>query len=201
MIRELPRGPAATAPPPVPPFPLPVVAPSDADEAHTTGELPTHFSYSAMSTFQDCPRKWAYAYLSDAPREFVGASLLMGGSLHVAVECLHHYRQAGFKIAVDDVGGGYASLEAIVETRPEVVKIDRHIISELKHDSFKRSIVKFVVAFCKENRIISVAEGIETKQDLDTVIDLGVDAGQGYFLCRPAPQLNLPEMRKGPLVA
>lgn len=111
-------------------------------------------------------------------------------------ECLKHYRECNFKIAVDDVGGGYASLEAIVETRPEVVKIDRHIVSDLKSDDFKKSIIKFIVAFCKENHIMSIAEGIETKEDLRAVMDLGVDAGQGYFLCRPTPEVDISELAK-----
>jgi len=76
---------------------------------------------------------------------------------------LKQYRDYGFKFAVDDVGGGYASLESIIETKPEVVKIDRHIISGIHADSYRRSLIKFVVAFCKENNILSVAEGIETK--------------------------------------
>ncbi len=113
-------------------------------------------------------------------------------------ECLKHYKECGFRIAVDDVGGGYASLEAIVETHPEVVKIDRHIVGELKRDPFKKSIVKFIAAFCKENGIISVAEGIETQEDLQTVTDLGVDLGQGYYLYRPAPQFDLKLMKKSP---
>ena len=109
-------------------------------------------------------------------------------------EYLSRYREYGFKFAVDDVGGGYASLEAIVATKPEVVKIDRHIVNELGKDSFKRSIVKFIVAFCKENGILSVAEGIERKEDLDILIELGVDAGQGYYLAKPTSAANL---RKG----
>lgn len=107
---------------------------------------------------------------------------------------LNPYREYGFKFAVDDVGGGYASLEAIVATKPEVVKIDRHIVTELGKDSFKRSIVKFIVAFCKENGILSVAEGIERKEDLDILIELGVDAGQGYYFAKPTSSANL---RKG----
>ena len=88
---------------------------------------------------------------------------------------------------MDDVSGGYASLEAIVATKPEVVKIDRHIVHELGKDSLKRSIVKFIVAFCKENSILSVAEGIERKEDLDILIELGVDAGQGITSPSQAP--------------
>ncbi len=103
----------------------------------------------------------------------------------VFFERLKDYRDSGFRIAVDDVGGGYSSLESIVQTHPEVVKIDRHIVSGMVADPFKRSIVKLIVAFCRENGIISVAEGIETKEDLEILLELGVDAGQGYFLCRP----------------
>lgn len=106
-------------------------------------------------------------------------------------EHLKKYRECGFRFAVDDVGGGFASLESIVETKPEVVKIDRHIVSNLHVDSFKRSIIKFVVAFCRENNIISIAEGIETKQELDALISLGVDAGQGYYLYKPTPEINI----------
>ena len=111
-------------------------------------------------------------------------------------ECLLHYKECGFKIAVDDVGGGYASLEAIVETRPDVVKIDRHIVNNLKNDLFKRSIVKFIVNFCKENKIFAVAEGIENKEDLQVLMELGVDAGQGYYLFRPTPTVDLREMNR-----
>jgi len=109
-------------------------------------------------------------------------------------EYLNRYREYGFKFAVDDVGGGYASLEAIVATRPEVVKIDRHIVHEMEKDPFNRSIVKFIVAFCKESGVLSVAEGIEHKEDLDILIELGVDAGQGYYLSKPSSSSNL---RKG----
>ena len=109
----------------------------------------------------------------------------------VFYEYLNRDREYGFKFAVDDVGGGYASLEAIVATRPEVVKVDRHIVHELGKDPFKLSIVKFIVAFCKENGILSVAEGIERKEDLDILIELGVDAGQGYYLSRPSSATDL----------
>ncbi len=109
-------------------------------------------------------------------------------------ERLHHYRDCGFKFAVDDMGGGYASLESIVQTRPEFVKIDRHIISELNKDYFKESIIKFIVAFCKDNHICSIAEGIETKEELEYLKGLGVDGGQGFYLCRPTAKLDLKSM-------
>jgi len=110
-------------------------------------------------------------------------------------EHLSSYRQHGFKIAIDDVGAGYSSLESIVQTKPEVVKIDRHIVAGLTSDLFKRSIVKLIVAFCKENGIICIAEGIETKKDLEVLMDLGVQMGQGYYLYKPVEKIDLIAMR------
>ncbi len=113
-------------------------------------------------------------------------------AFEVFYEKLREYRQDGFKIAVDDLGAGYSSLESIIEIRPEVIKLDRHIVNGVCGDPYKNSIVKMFVSFCKENGIICVAEGIETKQDFEALIELGVDAGQGYYLCRPLDITNLP---------
>lgn len=110
-------------------------------------------------------------------------------------EQMSHYREDGFRFAIDDVGGGYASLEAIIETKPEVVKIDRHIIKNIHQDAFKQSIVKFIVSFCQENNILSIAEGIETKGEFDFVQQLGVLAGQGYYMRRPAPDFDLEKFK------
>jgi EAL domain-containing protein (putative c-di-GMP-specific phosphodiesterase class I) len=104
---------------------------------------------------------------------------------------LREYRQDGFKIAVDDLGSGYSSLESIVEIKPEAIKLDRHIVNGVSTDLYKNSIIKLFVAFCRENSIICVAEGIENKADFEALIALGVDAGQGYYLCRPMEGINL----------
>ena len=113
----------------------------------------------------------------------------------VFYERLRECRQDGFKIAVDDLGAGYSSLESIIELRPEAVKLDRHIVNGVSRDSYKSSIVKLFVSFCRENSIICVAEGIETREDFDKLIELGVDAGQGYYLCRPVAQMDLQTLK------
>jgi EAL domain-containing protein (putative c-di-GMP-specific phosphodiesterase class I)/CheY-like chemotaxis protein len=109
-------------------------------------------------------------------------------------ERLREYRKDGFKIAVDDLGSGYSSLESIVEIRPEAIKLDRHIVNGVSKDMYKNSIIKLFVAFCRENSIICVAEGIENKADFEALIELGVDAGQGYYLCRPTDVIDLSSM-------
>ena len=108
---------------------------------------------------------------------------------------LNEYRDYGFSFAIDDVGGGYSSLESIVAAKPEIVKIDGRIIHDLHHDPVKCSVVRFIVGFCRENQIISVAEGVETREDLDAVVALGVDAAQGYLFLRPTPDLNVRHMK------
>ncbi len=113
----------------------------------------------------------------------------------VFYERLREYRQDGFKIAVDDMGAGYSSLESIIEIRPEAIKLDRHIINGVSQDFYKSSIVKLFVSFCRENAIICVAEGIETKEDFNALVALGVDAGQGYYLCRPTDIPDITALR------
>ena len=108
---------------------------------------------------------------------------------------LGEFRDHGFTLAVDDVGAGYSSLESIVAVKPEIVKIDCRIIHGLDQDEIKRSVVRLIVSFCKENRIISVAEGVETREEFEAIISLGVDAVQGYYFYRPSPVLNLREMK------
>ncbi len=106
------------------------------------------------------------------------------------------YQDHGFGIAIDDVGRGYASLESIVEIKPSVVKIDNHLVRNLKGDSIKQSLVKFIVGFCRENKILSVAEGIENTEDLTILKKLGVDVGQGYLLSRPIENVDLKAIYK-----
>jgi EAL domain-containing protein (putative c-di-GMP-specific phosphodiesterase class I)/CheY-like chemotaxis protein len=108
---------------------------------------------------------------------------------------LCQYRDSGFRIAVDDLGSGYSSLEAIVEIHPEVVKIDQQIVHDLVEDPYKSSMVKFIVSFCLEHDIICVAEGVETKEELRILKDLGVKACQGYYFYRPTPHLDVSAFR------
>ena len=98
---------------------------------------------------------------------------------------LHFFKNDGFKISLDDLGSGYASLNSIVEIRPDFIKIDMHLIRNMHIDSVRQNLIKAIVTFCKQSKIISIAEGIETPEVLAALIDFGVDAGQGNLLGRP----------------
>ncbi|MDI4647515.1 EAL domain-containing protein [Cohnella hashimotonis] len=100
---------------------------------------------------------------------------------------LAHYRSQGYKIAIDDVGAGYSSLLSIVELRPDYIKVDRSIVSGLHADTFKEHMLGTLVEAADRMGIALIAEGVETQQELDKLISMGVHYAQGYLLGRPGP--------------
>ncbi|MFJ4145174.1 bifunctional diguanylate cyclase/phosphodiesterase [Pseudomonas sp. NPDC089734] len=98
---------------------------------------------------------------------------------------LHHYRDMGFSIALDDLGAGYSSLRLWSELRPDYVKIDRHFIDGIHQDAVKREFVGSMLQMAKASRATVIAEGIELPEELATLTDMGVDLVQGYLLARP----------------
>lgn len=100
-------------------------------------------------------------------------------------KALHHYRDMGFSIALDDLGAGYSSLRLWSELRPDYVKIDRHFIDGIHQDAVKREFVGSMLQMAKASRAIVVAEGIELPEELAVLTEMGVDLVQGYLLARP----------------
>ncbi|MEQ7917578.1 bifunctional diguanylate cyclase/phosphodiesterase [Xanthomonas sp. WHRI 1810A] len=98
---------------------------------------------------------------------------------------LHHYRDMGFSIALDDLGAGYSSLRLWSELRPDYVKIDRHFIDGIHQDAVKREFVGSMLQMARASRALVIAEGIELQEELEVLIDMGIDLVQGYLLCRP----------------
>lgn len=98
---------------------------------------------------------------------------------------LHHYRDMGFSIALDDLGAGYSSLRLWSELRPDYVKIDRHFIDGIHRDAVKREFVGSILQMAKASRSKVIAEGIELEEELAMLCEMGVDLLQGYLLCRP----------------
>ncbi|MGB5866623.1 MAG: EAL domain-containing protein [Arcobacteraceae bacterium] len=101
---------------------------------------------------------------------------------------LEYYRSKGFKIALDDVGEGYSSLNMIIELRPDIIKIDRNIISGIDQNELKQSVYKALFNLAKENDITVLAEGIETAYELEMIKSIGVDLAQGYYFAKPSSE-------------
>lgn len=92
----------------------------------------------------------------------------------------------GIFLVVDDLGAGYSNLKYIADLHPRVVKLDRELITGLVADSRLFRLVKAIVSLCDQLDAMVVAEGIETRAELDAVIQCGARFGQGYLLARPA---------------
>lgn len=99
---------------------------------------------------------------------------------------LENYRRQGYMVAIDDVGAGYSGLKTINELRPNFIKIDMDLIRNIDKDAFKQALIKAFVDTSLTTNIKIIAEGIETKEEMKTLILLGVHAGQGYYLKKPA---------------
>lgn len=95
-------------------------------------------------------------------------------------------RAIGYRIAVDDLGAGYAGLASFVQMEPDFVKLDMSLIRGLHQSSLKRRLVRSMTSLCQEMGLGVIAEGVETPEERDSLVDLGLDLLQGYHFSKPA---------------
>ena len=106
---------------------------------------------------------------------------------------LVRWRQAGHLIVIDDYGTGYAAAATVLAVQPDILKLDRQLIASIDEDVRKQSLVRALRSWTHDLGILLVAEGIETKEELAALTDLGCDYGQGFLLGRPdATMVALP---------
>jgi EAL domain-containing protein (putative c-di-GMP-specific phosphodiesterase class I)/DNA-binding response OmpR family regulator len=99
---------------------------------------------------------------------------------------LAELRAKGFRVAIDDAGSGYASLQAIAELKPDFIKVANTLITGLRTDTIKRDVVEMLVNLARRIEAVCVAEGIETPEDLEECRRLGIPYGQGFYLGVPS---------------
>lgn len=111
---------------------------------------------------------------------------------------LQFFKKSGLSIAIDDVGSGYSGLTLLTKISPHFLKIDYEIIHQIHKDPVKQAIVKSLVMLGAAKGLQIIAEGIEEKAELDTLTELDVAYGQGYYLSYPAttPPLLSPQMQE-----
>ena len=90
-------------------------------------------------------------------------------------------------MAVDDLGEGYAGLSSLVTLRPDIAKLDMSLVRDVHRSPLKRDIVAALVDLARRSGILVVAEGIETVEERDALVELGCDLLQGYYFARPGP--------------
>lgn len=108
---------------------------------------------------------------------------------------LDFYRDRGFKIALDDVGSGYSSLNNLIKLKPNYIKIDIEIIRDIHKNKLKQAVFESLLSMVKDTSIKTLAEGVETREELEYVVKNGVDLVQGYYFGKPEkePLMSLEE--------
>ena len=112
-------------------------------------------------------------------------------------ECLAPLRERGMRIAVDDAGAGYASFSHILRLQPDLIKIDQSIIRNIHRQPNQKALAVSLMQFAGTTGSDLVAEGVESAAELEELMRLGIDRGQGYLLSRPRPvnELFTPHIR------
>lgn len=106
---------------------------------------------------------------------------------------VEYYRNLGFQTAIDDFGSGYAGLNLVAGFKTDIIKLDMELIRGIDQDSTRQIIVRNTLAMFNELGITTLAEGIETKAEMEYLHALGIDLMQGYYFARPGFE-TLPEV-------
>ena len=96
-------------------------------------------------------------------------------------------RYQGFRIAIDDLGAGYAGLASFAALEPDIVKLDMSLIRNVHQSPVRQRLIESMTSLCKEMKIQVVAEGVETSDELACVRRAGCDLLQGYLFAKPGP--------------
>ncbi len=106
---------------------------------------------------------------------------------------VEYYKNLGFKTAVDDFGSGYSGLNLLADFQTDIAKLDMELIRHIDRDPVRQIIIKNCLAMFKDLSITPLAEGIETREEMQFLRDLGVDLMQGYYFAKPGFE-SLPEV-------
>ena len=103
---------------------------------------------------------------------------------------IEHLRNLGFRIAIDDIGAGYAGLSSFALLQPDIVKLDRSLVQNVERAPLKQKLIHSLTSLCEDLGISVVAEGVETSAERDTLVNLGCDLFQGYLFSAPSRALR-----------
>jgi diguanylate cyclase (GGDEF)-like protein len=96
-------------------------------------------------------------------------------------------RRVGFRIAVDDLGSGYSSLNSVALLEPDFVKLDMAMVRGIEEGGRAARLIQHILEYCRGEKMRAICEGIETEEELRVVREIGVSLVQGFLLGRPGP--------------
>jgi EAL domain-containing protein (putative c-di-GMP-specific phosphodiesterase class I) len=108
------------------------------------------------------------------------------------VEALQNLTQIGFEIAIDDIGAGYSSFEKIAHLNPRYLKFDMQLVRDIDGSYVRREMARALKDFARKMDSRVIAEGIEREGELEALLELGIEYGQGFLLGRPTESLAPP---------
>ncbi len=108
----------------------------------------------------------------------------IGDVAHVT-HIVNSYKQLGFTTAIDDFGAGYAGLGLLAQFQPDIVKIDMNLVRDIDTSRPRQVIVAAIVSMCRSLEIKVLAEGVETREEMQMLLQSGVELFQGYYFARP----------------
>jgi diguanylate cyclase (GGDEF)-like protein/PAS domain S-box-containing protein len=120
-------------------------------------------------------------------------SMLMD-DIGTTIEVLHTLRGLGVRLAIDDFGTGYSSLSYLQQLPVDTIKVDRSFVEHVDTDPDNLAMVEAVLNLAQALRLHTVAEGIETAAQRDTLLRLGCQRGQGYLFGKPQDEIRIAEM-------
>lgn len=125
--------------------------------------------------------------------QHIGLELIESESSENMIEFVTHYRDSGFLIIIDDFGTEHSNIDRLIQIHPDIIKIDRSIISGIENDPYRQSILKSIHSLSEMTGALCLAEGVETIEEIRTCHLLGVDLFQGFAIAYPSPDLLLLE--------
>jgi EAL domain-containing protein (putative c-di-GMP-specific phosphodiesterase class I) len=112
-------------------------------------------------------------------------------AIETFLSTLEQLRDAGVRIAVDDLGVGASNYQMIVDCRPDYLKIDRHVVRGCGDDRWRRAVLESIATLGSSCGAIPVAEGVENEADLETLLAVGIDTLQGWLFAHSMPPEEL----------
>jgi EAL domain-containing protein (putative c-di-GMP-specific phosphodiesterase class I) len=152
-------------------------------------------AYLSVNVSPDTVMSPRFLSLLEGP---LGGRVVVEITEHAAVDdysalkrALDELRLRGARVAVDDTGAGFTTLAHIHRLLPDIIKLDISLTHDIDRDPVRRSLVASLMDFAAECGAAVTAEGIETRAQGDTLRDLGVPFGQGWYLAEPGPLVDV----------
>ena len=99
-------------------------------------------------------------------------------------------RRHGYRLAVDNIGKGYAGLQGLASLEPDYLKIDMSLVQGISQSPLRLDVVAGILDLASTAGIVSIAEGVETAEERDVIVGLGCDLMQGYLFSKPEPPFS-----------